>query len=484
MNADKIVQCYEDGRLNDYMLRRLLKAVESGINDSLSDELIQDAQDASGLGVNNDRDYAIHFFINHFLDDMMQDTFGMKLDDVKRSSLKQHLFAHKDDPTYKFDSLVDFRLLIFDWLCTRLTKKAHPNIGGKNEREVVYNIDKWISALKNIYTAVHNKASKSDAIKYFTQAWDSDERQHFINWMKYYEGGNMEKYNVKNAKFTKEADLDFAVPQSWMNDAGRSQNAIDLSTRKIDTEKTRREAELENAKHIKRKMRGRLLAFKKLLDRYNDILPKQNLEKIYDEIHDLDVSISRLDVYASMQDCLYRSAGKIRKFGFSEGAEFLEKVAEEPAAGKDVIQSLPQGASPQTNLPPKTMPAINIKTIIARLEGVSKTLKSRDMIRELASIDILLNELGIASHFPELSLSQSKLIEAFSYSSNKIEDIIANLRGSGISRPKAPEIKAPIPQVKTVPPAKPLDTGEIMAKPIEEVKQELPKESPAPKKAV
>jgi len=254
-----------------------------------------------------------------------------------------------------------------------------------------------------------------------------------------------------------------------------------MSNYKINKEKTRKEQELENAQMLKIKMRGRLLSFKRLLDKYNDILPKQNLDNIYNEIHNLDISISKLNIYASMQDCLYRSANRIRKFGFSEGAELLEKIAENPVAGRDVLESMPKGISDQPNLP-AGVPAINIKGIIDRLEGLSKTLKSRDMIRELASIDILLNELGLASYFPELSDAQSKLIESYGYASNKVESIIAKLRGSGVSRPRAPDVKAPTPQVKTVPPAKPIDTGEIMNKPVGEVKQELPKE--APKKVV
>ena len=52
------------------------------------------------------------------------------------------------------------------------------------------------------------------------------------------------------------------------------------------------------------------------------------------------------------------------------------------------------------------------------------------MIRELATIDILLNELGLASYFTELTDAQSHLIEAFGYASNKVESAISKLRGT------------------------------------------------------
>ena len=475
MVSNKIMQSFEDGKINKYMCDKLTHAVEQGVNDNLIDDLLDDAQNASDFGVTGDRDYNIYFFINNLTDDILNDTFDIKLDDDKKKELYRHIFAHKDDEKYKFDNLTDFRLLIYDWLCNKFSKKAYPNISGKNDREPVYDVDKWISTLKNIYNFVRSEMMEKDsAIKQCTQDWESEEKQHFINWLNYYEAGNMEKYNVKNAQLKTEADLvDFQMPKSWVKDDGRNNPAPQLTTQKLDDDvkrKTKREKELDMAKIYKIRMRSRLDALQKLVDKYSDILPKQNLENIYKEIQSLRNSVSKLDVYASMKDCTYRSANIIRKFGFSEGAEFLEKMAEEDNAT--------DARNPQTNA----------NAAISRLEIVSKTLNARDIIRELASIDILLNELGIASYFPELSLSQAKLIEAFSYSSNKIEDIIANLRGGGVNRMKAPEMKAPAikppeiktktTEVKTVPPTKPMDTGEIMHKPIGEVKQELPTAEP------
>jgi len=79
-----------------------------------------------------------------------------------------------------------------------------------------------------------------------------------------------------------------------------------------------------------------------------------------------------------------------------------------------------------------------------------------------------------------LTDAQSKLIEAFGYASNKIENIIAKLRGSGTSKSK--EETAPLPPplpatapVATAPVAKPIDTGGLLDKPVGKVEKELPK---------
>lgn len=503
-HKNDVIQAYHNGRLNEYMKDRLLHINDSGMSDSLSEELIQDAQDASDLGVNSDKDYNVYFFIGHLTDDVLDDTFGTKLDSLKRKDLAQYLFDNRNSQDYKLNDLVDFRLLIHKWLCDRLSKKAYPNTLGKMNREPISNIDKWISTLKSIYGAIHMKnISRSDAINYFTADWDKDEKQKFINWLRYYEDGTMEKYNVKNAKLTKEADLGTTLPSfpsSWARPEDRADTTPHMSTfkpqrtqKEIEDERVAREKEREAKEKaktqaeligLKTKMRSRLYSLKRLVDRYNNILPKQDIEHILEEMHSLDKKLSKLEVLASVQDCIIRSANRIRKFGFEEGAEILEKTAAEPAVGKDVVQSIPTAISDQPNLPASQTATFNIKTIIDRLEGLSKTLKSRDMIRELASIDILLNELGLASYFPELTDAQSKLIESYGYASNKVESIIAKLRGSGTSKPQPPKAEPPKVAPPTAkppaappvqPPAEPMNTGELMEKPVGEVQRELPK---------
>jgi hypothetical protein len=491
-HSEKLLQAYKDGRLNDYMYNRLMKVIDSGMTDDLLGETVEDAQCASDHGVSGDKDYHAYFFIQHLTDDILDDTFGVKLNDVDKKDLISFLFAHRNDETYKLNNLVDYRLLVHKWLCSRLSKKAYPNTMGKNNRDPVCDLDKWISTLKNIYGLIHapkgpklEQISRGAAIDYFTAQWDPDETQKFINWMRYYEDGSTEKYNVKTAMTTlmSEAELEIPLPQSWARRDGRNQSGPNMSTF-VAPQKTRRELEFEMAAKKKHQMLSRLDSLKRLLRGFSETISKNDLTAIYDEIHKLELSINKLEITASIQDCAIRSAGKLRKLGFSEGAEILEKAAAEPIASPDVMKALPQGVSDQPNMAPGQSNTYSLNTIINRLEGTSKILKTRDIIRELASIDILLNELGLASYFPELTDGQSHLIEAFGYASNKIEAIIAKLRGSGTNKPKPPETKqpeAPMPSAQPpAPPKKPMETGEIMDKPVGEVKKELPKPTPAP----
>lgn len=484
MTKDVVKSLYTDGKINSYMAERLMNALDYGVTDDLIADAVDDAQSASDAGVSSDDDYNVYFFIKTCIPDMLKDTFGINPQDCDQKDLCSYIMSHKADDGFNAKNLTDYRVLIHQWLCDALDKRAHPNISGKQDREPERDIDKWVSTLKEIYASVHSqKMSRDKAFDHFTSGWDVDEKQQFNNWMRYYESGTTEKYNVKNASnklFVKEA----LMPEAWMSPQDRANQPANMTTYK-PPEKSEKELRVERAALLKTQMKSRLRALRKLLDTFNDASPSQDLDAAYNEMNMLDRSISRLNVYASMQDVLIRSANKMKKIGFDEGAAFLIAIAEEdPAGAADV---LPAPMSPEPDLEAGSRPQVNITMIINRLEGVSKQLKSRDTIRELASIDILLNEIGIASHFPELTDAQAKLIEAFGYASNKIESIVAKLRGSGASAPSPVMKKAP-PQPKQpkqeTPPQAPklpvapkqdlVNTQELHTKPMGEVQQELP----------
>lgn len=478
--TNKISQAFKRGTINDYMKKRLQDVTQNGIDDALVDELLEDAQYASDLGIDNEDDYNAYFFVLRFSDDILDDTFGIKLDPHKKKDLHHFMMEHRRNSDYNLDDLTDYRLLIYKWLCNRLSKQAYPNISGKEDRGPVYDINKWINTLKTIYASIHNnRLNRQDAINHFTLNWDLDEKQKFIDWMRYYEDGVTEKYNVKTAEFIKEAfEPTFSIPESWVNREDRSDDKMYMSTRQ--QKYTKREEELHKAKQFKNKMKARLRAFKRLVEKYNDVLPKQDLDSVYDELYKLEKSVNKLDVYASLQDRVIRSANIMNKYGFVEGATYLYKCAEDQI-DNEVLRSLPEAKSKEPDLPPQSAQMSTIQTIIDRLESISKSLKSRDMIRELASIDILLNDLGMASYFPELTDAQAKMIESFGYASNKIENIIAKLRGSGSTTKdkSAPLEQAPLPAMPKQPPAqttKQIDTGELMSKPVGKIKKELPTE--------
>lgn len=485
--AEKILEAYKAGTINKYMFKKLLGVVESGITEDLCGELLSDAQEASDAGVHSDDDYNAYFFAGNFVDDILQDTFGISAPPEQKKDICRYIVSNNNgSEDYSLNDLTDYRLLIHKWLCDKLDKKAHPNMGGIPDRMTQYDLDKWISALKKIYASLRNQhISREDAINRFTSNWDIDERYNFRSWVRYFEEGTPGKYNVKVSGLMKEAlggDMP-VLPESWyVRDTSERPH---ISTHK-NNNPTEKEKRIEEAKILKRKMRSRLRSLKRLVEKYCDVLTSQDVDHIYDEMFTLDKSINKLDVYASIEDCIMRSANRMERMGFPEGANFIKTALDGKGddGNQDVLQALPPAVPQEPNLPEQAK--VGVDTIINRLAGVSKKLKSRDTIRELASIDILLNDIGLASYFPELTDAQSKLIEAYGYASNKIEAIIAKLRGTGTTSQQSmtPTPQAPKGQQQpAMPPAtvqspaktpKKMETGDIMDKPVGEVQQTLP----------
>ena len=473
-----IQMALDTGKINPYMAQRLAKISPNGMDDKLFGEILSDAQNASDVGVDEDKKYNQYFYLCHFLNDILKDTFGTKLDDEKSKYDFCKSYFASDNENYNLSNLTDLRVLVHKWLCGKMSKNAHPNIAGKYTREPTYDLNKWVLTLNEAFALSQTGLDRTTAINNTTADWDIDEKSHFQNWIKYYEEGNTEKYKVKTAKFIKEAFGPLNLPESLLTN--RNPTAPQISTFHADDYKSKKELELDRAKALKTKMKSRVRALKILIDKYNDILPNQDLEKLFVEVHNLEKSISKLNVYASLQDSIIRTANKMVKLGFSEGADLLFKTAAEPPTDASVVQSLPAPAPSTPNLPTDSASMINIQTIIARLDGVNKRLASRDLIRELASVDILLNEIGLASYFPELSLAQSKLIEAFGYANNKVEDVTARLRGTGTSKPvklePVPLPTAPLQKQDVVAPKAPenVKKEELLEKPVGKVETTLP----------
>jgi hypothetical protein len=486
--AQKILDAHNDGRVNDYMKDRLLKATEFGVNEQLLDDALSDAESASKMDIKSDQDYAVRFCILNLADDLMDDTFGRKIDDDERNSLVQYVLQNQEDKYLK--DLVGLRIITYKWLCDKHNKKAYPNTYGMEHQEPTYNTNKWAATAKKMYMLMRVQGlGREDALMTITKNWDMDEKFKFDNWLRYYESGNTEKYNVKTASTTKEALLpsDMVEPTEPRSNVSPSFMAAYKIKEKEEhrKEKERREKQ-ERADLVtltKRQMKSRLKSLWNLVHRFNDLLPKSSVDDILNLIHHLDVSISRLQTEASVRDCMVRTANQIRKVGFDEGADLLMKIAEEPVSEK-VIESIEP-------IEQKTQPNIQVSTIISRLEVLGKMLKARDLVRNLASIDILLNELGMASLFPELGDSQSKLNDAFGYASTKIDGIISKLRGAGKVKPleygggiptkhapkpaEAPIPAPPAPMPTTQKPEKELRTEELRESPVGEVKTELPR---------
>jgi hypothetical protein len=73
---------------------------------------------------------------------------------------------------------------------------------------------------------------------------------------------------------------------------------------------------------------------------------------------------------------------------------------------------------------------IKVDDVINKLEELSKIFKIREVPRQLAIVDMMLDTLGLSSFFPSLAEATNKSLESNQYILTRIEDVLSKLRGS------------------------------------------------------
>ena len=73
---------------------------------------------------------------------------------------------------------------------------------------------------------------------------------------------------------------------------------------------------------------------------------------------------------------------------------------------------------------------VTINDVVQKLESLAKIFKTREVPRQLAFVDMMLDTLGISSFFPSLAEATNKSLESNQYVLTRIEDILSKLRGT------------------------------------------------------
>ncbi len=94
-----------------------------------------------------------------------------------------------------------------------------------------------------------------------------------------------------------------------------------------------------------------------------------------------------------------------------------EQIPEEPEKNIDAIIN-------------SALSSITVQDAVNKLESVISIFRNRQISREITTIDIMLNKLGLASLFPELGEIIQKNLEANSYVLSRLEKIISQLNGT------------------------------------------------------
>jgi hypothetical protein len=73
---------------------------------------------------------------------------------------------------------------------------------------------------------------------------------------------------------------------------------------------------------------------------------------------------------------------------------------------------------------------LTVADVVSKLEDLTKVFKVREIPRQLAIVDMMLDRLGLASFFPSLGECVQKSHESNNYVSTRLEDILSRLRGT------------------------------------------------------
>lgn len=358
--------------------------------------------------------------------------------------------------------------------------------------------------------------TKHNALDYYSNFLDkeSEEDVRFKKWFEYYSSGEHLKYSSnKERKMKKEAIYMSNLGQSagtytqggGSSYVGTNQGGFNMPGDSLSGSTFDEAAELAKAKSDDSEAfsswKGKLHAACRRLDRLlrSKHMDGETYKVLAEHLLNLSHQVQCLKLASTISDVTYKTASTLERHGQKDVADVLVKIAQEvpeqQGQASPVEQEAAEGVLPESqpeptpaeaapadpNDPKSAIPSsddvdpVDLKDILPipgarpgeyeelagdvslddaaqKLDEVAGMLADRRIIRQLAEFDIMLDKIGIASMFPELAESQSKLIDAFSYALTRVTKMMGQLANaksiidSRSNLPGAPEQQEPEPQ--------------------------------------
>jgi hypothetical protein len=235
-------------------------------------------------------------------------------------------------------------------------KKAYPNYDEHMYTPAPYNLTKWLDTARELFQQEQNGINRVVAIRQATKEWKITETFDFLNWLKYYQGGNHMKYKMSEAQptMTKSAQLWYENgPGFFLPIKPDVKEEPKVSGEDIDFAKETAHNNHEKRQTIEKqrnKIIGRLDSAEKLL-RSTDgqTFAGKELEALMEAIYQLKKKIqlvNKVSVSTKLyEDMIVRQANSLQRDGFFKAAERLFSVAQANSktelGGTKGIESLP-----------------------------------------------------------------------------------------------------------------------------------------------
>lgn len=445
------------GLINDYAAEKLLSMPKDGLSEGLWQDAIDHYHEASDTGVSNDKDFATFFYIDLFADDLLKDSFGTKLSNDERAEFKKFLFQNRD--RLKLTSISSFKEAADEWVSSMedLDKRAYPNAGHVALQVPEYDLSKWAQLFVQLQNMIRTGFKPDVALARISSSLSIPEKYKFLIWASYNMKGELKKYDINNEIRARENSLRREV--HMRNKIASDGHYYYIPKLLAHQEPPKDEPSLPARDHdydeqyaidfesARNKLMSRVFAIDKLLEKYRKVIKQEQIDAVEEALAELRKRIRKLRLASSVKDSIIKTANILKKLEFSDGAEELFALA----AGADAVA--PGGSTRVVERELKSVPPeqreIALDEAINRLTDISAVLKNRDLVRSLAEIDLMLHKLRMSSFFPEIQEAQSKLIDAFGYASNKVEDLLPKLRGGLQTQPDIVSEPAPATQKST-----------------------------------
>lgn len=224
-------------------------------------------------------------------------------------------------------------------------KQAYPNYSEYMATQQTYDLNKWMSAMKDIYIKLHLGTNKKQAVAEITNDWNPNEQREFLVWLKYYETGDHLKYKRAQNYYVND-DINYFLPNPKppvvpspirsMNDqmANIPQEAAQAA--QMAAQKQNELSKEDKRKIIedqRKKILGRLNSAEKLLSsQYGQIFAGPEFERLLSAIYELKKQIQTVNkITLSAQtvvDLIVRQANILNSQGFKEASGFMVKFAQ------------------------------------------------------------------------------------------------------------------------------------------------------------
>jgi hypothetical protein len=335
------------------------------------------------------------------------------------------------------------------------------------------------------------KMDKNEAIDNYAKSLDinNEEDIAFKRWFNFYASGEHKKYSEQEDDLMKKkaiyvTDTMNLGPYSQSGGSfyrSRTSPGFDLPGSSLENEEEEKPMlkGKVNLKDWKTRLLSRIRGIQKLMVAEEYVDP-DTFNSISDTLNQLANQVYRVKLESTASDLASRAANSLVKIGAFSEAEELRKIAQEagpspaapaapatqpaaaaaptppaapgqPGAATEAPAEQEEDKGPAAGIPRgdevepvdfediKPVPGprdgeyeelagdISVDKAAKKLDEVAGMLADRRIIRLLAEFDIMLDKIGIASMFPELAESQSKLIDAYSYALTRVTKMMGQL---------------------------------------------------------